>query len=131
MDVGPTGPQLLDLGLLTGGNGVLSGGDGVLSGVTGALSGGESPLSGVTGLLSGGTGASSGATGLLSDLHVPTLGGAGADGLVGNLLGGSSILSGNSTSVPVTAPVNVDLVHDISSAITDHGVLDLHGTHII
>lgn len=131
VDVGPTGPQLLDLGLLTGGNGVLSGGDGLLSGVTGALSGEESPLSGVTGLLSGGNGALSGATGLLSDLHIPTLGGAGADGLAGNLLGGSSVLSGNSTSAPVTAPVNVDAGHDLGSLITDHGVLDLHGTHII
>lgn len=117
VDVGPTGPQLLDLGLLTGGNGVLSDGGGVLSGVTGALSGGESPLSG--------------ATGLLSDLHIPTLGGTGADGLAGNLLGGSNILSGNSTSAPVTAPVDVDAGHDLGSLIADHGALDLHGTHII
>ncbi|MGY4477098.1 hypothetical protein [Bradyrhizobium sp. USDA 3364] len=91
VDVGPSGPHLLDLGVLTG---------------TG------SPLS------------------------IPSLGGIGADGLVGNLLGGlnlspapaGNIASGNTT----TAPVDVDaVVHDLIPLTGDHGILNSHGAHIL
>lgn len=98
VDVGPGGPQLLDLGLLTGANG----------------------------------------------LNIPSLGGSGTDGLTGGLLSnvangllGGAVASGNTTSptvsAPVSAPVNVDLVHDLlnAPAVTDHGILDTHGSHIL
>lgn len=84
-------PQLLDVGLLTGSNGLL---------------------------------------------NVPSLGGAGTDGLAGNLLGNGVLdgptASGNSAAVQ-TAPIDVDLVHDLVSAplATDHGILDTHGAHVL
>jgi hypothetical protein len=101
VDVGANGPHLADLGLLTGTSGLA----------------------------------------LPSLFTVPALGGAGTDGLAGNLLGGSgtgglvgnllggTIASGNTTS----APIDISAVHDVISApaATDHGLLDLHGTHII
>jgi hypothetical protein len=94
IDVGPNGPHLLDLGVVTG-------------------------------------------AGIIS---VPTLDGAGSDGLVGNLLGGGGvsngllngdIASGNTTAAPV-APVDLTAAHDLTAPLTgDHGVLDLHAAHII
>ncbi len=96
IDIGPNGPQLLDLGLLTG-SGIIS---------------------------------------------VPSLGGAGTDGLTGSLLnpdclaGGSfigDIASGNNTSAPVTAPLDIAVLTDnLAAPLTgDHGILDLHGAHIL
>jgi len=96
VDVGQNGPHLLDLGALTGSNG----------------------------------------------LSLPSLGGTGADGLAGNLLGGldlshllgGSIASGNTTNASVSAPVEINaLVHDLIPAAmgADHGILNSHGTHIL
>jgi hypothetical protein len=107
VDVGPNGPQLLDLSALTGGSGILD---------------------------------------------IPSLGGAGADGLTGNLLGpdglvggllsghalgggllNGDIASGNTTSAPITAPIDIAALTDhIAAPLTgDHGILDLHGAHIL
>ena len=93
VDVGPSGPHLLDLGLLTG--------------------------DGITGLpaLSGGT-----------------------DGLVGNVLGdhgllGGSLLGGVTGGAAPTAAVTALVVEVADIAPTTgglgHGLLDLHGTHLI
>jgi hypothetical protein len=106
IDVGADGPQLADLGVLTG------------SGI----------------------------------LDVPSLGGAGTDGLSGNLLGSNGLLggllggagipggilsgdiaSGNTVSAPVNAPLDVAALTDTITAplAGDHGLLDLHGAHIL
>ncbi|WP_143279203.1 hypothetical protein [Bradyrhizobium sp. C9] len=75
-----------------------------------------------------------------SGLSIPSLGGTGADGLAGNLLGnldlshvlGGNIASGNTASAPVSIPVDVDAVlHDLGPLATDHGILNNHGTHIL
>ncbi|TWB86957.1 hypothetical protein FBZ93_1243 [Bradyrhizobium macuxiense] len=75
-------------------------------------------------------------TGSNSPLSIPSLGGTGTDGLVGNLLGGlnlshaqaGNIASGNTAS----APVDVDtVVHDLIPITGDHGILNSHGTHIL
>jgi hypothetical protein len=89
IDVGPNGPQLVDLGVLTG-----------------------------------------------DTINIPSLNGAGTDGLVGNVLGstlGGDIASGNDTSLPVAAPIDIAAVHDVLSGPIggDHGVLDLHSAHIL
>lgn len=91
-------------------------------------------------------------TGGSDGLNIPVLNGAGLDDLTGNLLGeggllstgnllndggllsAGNILSGNSTSAPVTVPVDVStMVHDLlpASLIADHGILDTHGTHVL
>ncbi|MGY4157157.1 hypothetical protein ACVINW_002999 [Bradyrhizobium sp. USDA 4461] len=96
VDVGQHGPQLLDLGALTGASGI----------------------------------------------NVPSLGGTGADGLTGNVLGGvnlghllgGNIASGNTANAPVSVPVDIDSdVHDLIPAplAGDHGILHSHGTHIL
>jgi hypothetical protein len=103
VDVGPNGPQLLDLGVLTG------------SGI----------------------------------IDVPGLDGAGSDGLVGGLLGGhglanglghglgggllnGDIASGNATSTPLNAPLDIAVLTDnVTSLAGDHGILDLQGAHIL
>ncbi|WP_244068132.1 hypothetical protein [Bradyrhizobium sp. Ce-3] len=73
-------------------------------------------------------------------LNIPSLGGVGADGLAGNLLGslnlnllGDSSASGPAASAPVAAPLDLDAVaHDLLSPLTHgHGILDAHGTHIL
>ncbi|TWB94669.1 hypothetical protein FBZ93_109109 [Bradyrhizobium macuxiense] len=73
-------------------------------------------------------------------LNIPNLGGVGADGLAGNLLGslnlsllGDSSASGHAASAPVAAPVDLGAVaHDLLSPLTHgHGILDTHGTHIL
>ncbi|MFT4121601.1 hypothetical protein [Bradyrhizobium sp.] len=75
-------------------------------------------------------------------LNLPSLGGTGTDGLTGNLLGNlnlgnllsGGIASGNTTTAPVSAPLDVTAVlHDLVSSplTTDHGLLDTHGTHIL
>ncbi|WP_128970991.1 hypothetical protein [Bradyrhizobium tropiciagri] len=73
-------------------------------------------------------------------LNIPNLGGVGADGLAGNLLGslnlsllGDSSASGHAASAPVSAPVDLGAVgHDLLSPLTHgHGILDAHGTHIL
>ncbi|OKO67581.1 hypothetical protein [Bradyrhizobium sp. NAS96.2] len=75
-------------------------------------------------------------TGSNSPLSIPSLGGTGTDGLVGNLLGGlnlshapaGNIASGNTAS----APVDVDtVVHDLIPITGDHGILNSHGAHIL
>lgn len=96
VDVGQSGPHLLDIGALTG----------------------------------------------TSGLSIPSLGGTGADGLAGNLLGsldlghalGGNIASGNTASAPVSAPVDIsNVLHDLVSGplAADHGILDSHGTHLL
>lgn len=96
VDVGPNGPHLLDVGVLTGAD----------------------------------------------IISVPTLHGAGTDGLVGGLTGSDGlghgllngdIASGNATSAPVTVPLDIAAVTDIANGSLggDHGVLDLHSTHIL
>ncbi|QOZ31076.1 hypothetical protein XH92_04535 [Bradyrhizobium sp. CCBAU 53421] len=86
-------------------------------------------------------GALTGAHGLnIPSLSIPSLGGVGADGLVGNLLGslnlsllGNSSVSAHVASAPVSAPVDLGtVVHDLLSPPTHgHGILDTHGTHIL
>ncbi|MBR0897236.1 hypothetical protein JQ616_19955 [Bradyrhizobium tropiciagri] len=75
-------------------------------------------------------------TGSNSPLSIPSLGGTGTDGLVGNLLGGlnlSHALSGNIASGNTTsAPIDVDaVVHDLIPITGDHGILNSHGAHIL
>lgn len=75
-------------------------------------------------------------TGTNGPLSIPSLGGAGADGLVGNLLGGlnlSHALAGNVASGnTANAPVDVDaVVHDLIPLTGDHGILNSHGAHIL
>lgn len=73
-------------------------------------------------------------------LNIPNLGGVGADGLAGNLLGslnlnllGDGTASGHAASAPAPAPVDLGAVaHDLLSPLTNgHGILDTHGTHIL
>jgi hypothetical protein len=149
IDVGPNGPHLLDLGLLTG-DGLLDlGGSGEAgaSGLGNLLDGTES----LGGLL-GGAGSKGGPLAGAGIIDIPGLGGAGADGLTGSLLGsdglvggllsghalGSGLLngdiaSGNTTSAPITAPLDIAVLTDtIAAPLTgDHGILDLHGAHIL
>lgn len=149
LDVGPNGPHLLDLGVLTG-DGLLDIGG---SGDTGA--GGLGNLLGGTGLLGGllgGAGSEGGPLAGAGIIDIPGLGGAGADGLTGNLLGpdglvggllsghalgggllNGDIASGNTTSAPLTAPLDIAALTDtIAAPLTgDHGILDLHGAHIL
>lgn len=108
IDVGPNGPQLLDLGVLSG-HGLLDLG-----------SGGNGPLAGA------------------GIIDIPSLGGAGTDGLVGGLLGGNvlggsllsgDIGSGNNTSAPIDIAALTDTFAAPLSG--DHGILDLHGAHIL
>lgn len=107
LDVGPHGPQLLDLGLLTGSSGIID-----IPGLGGA-----------------------GSDGLTGNL-------VGPDGLVGGLLNGHAvgggllngdIVSGNTMSAPITAPLDIAALTDtIATPLTgDHGILDLHGAHIL
>ncbi|PAY03395.1 hypothetical protein CK489_39790 [Bradyrhizobium sp. UFLA03-84] len=75
-------------------------------------------------------------TGNNGPLSIPSLGGTGADGLVGDLLGGlnlSHALAGNIASGnTASAPVDVDaVVHDLIPLTGDHGILNSHGAHII
>ena len=65
-------------------------------------------------------------------INIPSLNGAGTDGLVGNVLGstlGGDIASGNHTSLPI----DIAAVNDVLSGPIggDHGVLDLHSAHIL
>jgi hypothetical protein len=61
----------------------------------------------------------------------------GTDGLLGGLLGGGAlngdIASGNTVSAPITAPLDVTALTDAVTAplTSDHGLLDLHGAHIV
>jgi hypothetical protein len=66
----------------------------------------------------------------------------GPDGLVGGLLNGHAvgggllngdIVSGNTMSAPITAPLDIAALTDtIATPLTgDHGILDLHGAHIL
>ncbi|MBR0894154.1 hypothetical protein JQ616_04265 [Bradyrhizobium tropiciagri] len=73
-------------------------------------------------------------------LNIPNLGGIGADGLAGNLLGslnlsllGDNGAAGHAASAPASAPLDLGAVgHDLlSPLIHDHGILDAHGTHIL
>jgi len=160
VDTQPGSPQLADLGLLTGGSDAINApalSDGGSTTGAGSLTGNVLPSS----LLSGGiaSGDSTSApitvpvdTGAAHDLvsasapvtASPVTGSlldtpaTGADSLVGastgNLLGGG-IASGNSTSAtaPATAPVDTGAINDLVSApvAASHGVLDVHGTHVI
>jgi hypothetical protein len=81
-------------------------------------------------------------------INVPSLGGTGTDGLTGNLLGadglvghlfggdalGGGLLNGNIASGNTTsAPLDITALTDtIATPLTgDHGILDLHGAHIL
>lgn len=149
LDVGPNGPHLLDLGVLTG-DGLLDLGGSGDSGVSGLgnLLGGTGLLGG----LPGGAGSEGGPLAGAGIIDIPGLGGAGADGLTGNLLGpdglvggllsghalgggllNGDIVSGNTTSAPITEPLDIAALTDtIAAPLTgDHGILDLHGAHIL
>ncbi len=149
LDVGPNGPHLLDLGVLTNG-GLLDlggSGDAGTGGVAGNLLGGTGLLGG----LLGGAGSEGGLLAGAGIIDIPGLGGADADGLTGNLLGpdglvggllgghalgggllNGDIASGNTTSAPVTAPLDIAALTDITAQLTgDHGILDLHSAHIL
>lgn len=148
LDVGPNGPHLLDLGVLTN-DGLLD-----LGGNSDSGAGGLGNLLGGTGLLGGllgGTGSEGGPLAGAGIIDIPGLGGAGADGLTGNLLGpdglvggllsghalgggllNGDIASGNTTSAPITAPLDIAALSDITAPLAgDHGILDLHGAHIL
>lgn len=86
-----------------------------------------------------------GATGSHGILDIPSLGGAGTDSLTGSLLGSDGLVdhllggllhndvaSDNHVAAPVTAPADVH-AHDVATTpVTgDHGILDLHGVHIV
>lgn len=144
IDVGPNGPQLLDLGLLTN--------DGLvdlpgLGGEGGGLTSNVLGSDGLVGNLLGGTGSDGGLLAGAGIINIPGLGGAGTDGLTGNLLGAGGLLgdhalaggllngdiaSGNGASAPATAPLDIAALTDIAAPLTgDHGILDLHGAHIL
>lgn len=148
IDVGPNGPHLLDLGLLTN-DGLLDlggSGDGGAGGLGNLLGG-----TGLPGGLLGGAGSEGGPLAGAGIIDIPGLGGAGVDGLTGNLLGHDGLLggllgdhalgggllngdiaSGNTTSAPVTAPLDIAALTDIAAPIAgDHGILDLHSAHIL
>ena len=127
---------LLNLGGDTAGNGPLGG---LLGGLIGSGSG---HLAGVTigpHLLD--LGALTGTHELnIPSLNIPSLGGVGADGLAGNLLGslnlsllGDSSAAGHAASAPASTPVDLGTIgHDLLSPLTHgHGILDAHGTHIL
>jgi hypothetical protein len=51
--------------------------------------------------------------------------------LGGGLLGGG-IASGNATAAPVSAPLDIAALNDLTAPVTaDHGILDLHSAHIL
>ena len=148
LDVGPDGPHLGDLSILTGlgdtgVGGLLNDVLGNVGGATGGSSGGL--LNEVLGTVGSATGDSSGGllNGVLGNLG-GTAGGSsgGADGLVGHVLsalpvGVGSVLDPGSTSTPATHAPEAPPLHDIA-AIPDvvtsllgnqHGLL--HDTHLI
>jgi hypothetical protein len=148
LDVGPDGPHLGDLSILTGlgdtgVGGLLNDVLGNVGGTTGGSSGGL--LNEVLGTVGSATGDSSGGllNGVLGNLG-GTAGGSsgGADGLVGHVLsalpvGVGSVLDPGSTSTPATHAPEALPLHDIA-AIPDvvtsllgnqHGLL--HDTHLI
>jgi hypothetical protein len=103
VDVGPNGPQLLDLGVLTG-SGIID-----VPGLDGAGS------DGLVGGLLGGHGLADGL----------------GHGLGGGLLNGD-IASGNAASTPLNAPLDIAVLTDNVTSLTgDHGILDLQGAHIL
>lgn len=86
VDVGPTGPHLADLGVLTGDSG----------------------------------------------LGIPLLGGSGADSLAGNLLNLGTPGTAAPTTTPASAPVAETGDLDLGAIVNaDHGILNLHGVHLI
>jgi hypothetical protein len=159
VDTQPGSPQLGELGLLTGGSDAINlpslGDSGTGSGIgTGNLTGSVLPANLLSGGIASGDTTSAPVTapvdaGAVHDLvsasapvtasngliDVP---GTTADSLVGastgSLLSGG-IASGNSTSAsaPATAPVDTGAISDLVSApaAASHGVLDVHGTHVI
>lgn len=62
---------------------------------------------------------------------IPSLGGAGADSLVGNLLGGAT--GGAAASSPIAAVTQLADVHDVLpiASVLDHGPLNLQGLHLL
>lgn len=79
-------------------------------------------------------------------INIPGLDGAGTDGLAGHLPGsadlaggllgggllGGGIASGNATAAPVSAPLDIAALNDLTAPVTaDHGILDLHSAHIL
>ncbi len=103
LDVGPNGPQLLDLGVLTG-SGIID-----VPGLGGAGS------DGLVGGLLGGHGLADGL----------------GHGLGGGLLNGD-IASDNAASTPLNAPLDIAVLTDNVTSLTgDHGILDLHSAHIL
>ncbi len=125
---------------LLGNTGLLDPVADLVTGLTSHL--GELPI---LGNLLGGSGSEGGAqSGLLGGiLDIPGLGGAGTDALTGTLLGphglvggllGGELLGGEAasdTSGSAHAATPLDLGHLTDALIGDHGILDLHGAHIL
>ncbi len=125
---------------LLGNTGLLDPVADLVTGLTGSLH--ELPILG--NLLGGSSGESGSQGGLLGGiLDIPGLGGAGTDSLTGTLLGphglvggllGGELLGGeaasdSSSSAHAAAPLDLGGITD--ALIGDHGILDLHGTHIL
>lgn len=125
---------------LLGNTGLLDPVADLVTGLTGSLH--ELPI---LGNLLGGTSGEGGAQGgvLGGILDIPGLGGAGTDALTGTLLGPHGLVGGllggalsggeaaadTSTSTHAAAPL--DLGHIADTLLGDHGILDLHGAHIL
>lgn len=127
---------------LLGNTGLLDPVADLVTGVTSSLH--ELPILGnLLGGASGDEGGSQG--GLLGGvLNIPNLGGAGTDSLTGTLLGphglvggllGGDLLGGEAapdTSAAAHETAPLDLVAGLTDALTgDHGILNLHGAHIL
>jgi hypothetical protein len=125
---------------LLGNTGLLDPVADLVTGLTSSLH--ELPILG--NLLGGSSGEGGSQGGLLGGiLNIPSLGGAGTDSLTGTLLGphglvggllGGELLGGEAasdTSASAHAAAPLDLGHLTDALIGDHGILDLHGAHIL
>ncbi|QUS39223.1 hypothetical protein RPMA_10520 [Tardiphaga alba] len=127
---------------LLGNTGLLDPVADLVTGLTGSLN--ELPILG--NLLGGASGDNGGAQGGLLGgiLDIPNLGGAGTDALTGTLLGPHGLVGGllggelfggeaaSDASASAHAAAPLDLVAGLTDVLTgDHGILDLHGAHII
>lgn len=125
---------------LLGNTGLLDPVADLVTGLTGSLH--ELPILG--NLLGGSSGDGGSQGGLLGGLlDIPSLGGAGTDSLTGTLLGphglvggllGGDLLGGEAasdagTSAHASTPLDLGGITD--TLLGDHGILDLHGAHIL
>lgn len=130
IDVGPTGPHLGDLSILTGSGLGLSGGgaDGIVGDLLHTVGLNGSDSGGLGGITSG----------------IPAIGGAGADGLVGHVLdslplqvgnvlnSGAAAPATNAGALPIPALHDVASIPDVLGSLTGgHDGQGLHNLHLI